>query len=78
MKEAFLIHMNEFDRFLELGLRRMLDPVTEASAPRRRNHPKGKHSPLLLVMAAPSGLTSAVVPVAEPLMGPLRQFRILR
>lgn len=36
MNEAFLVQMNEFDRLLESELRRLLDPVVAAPAPRRR------------------------------------------
>jgi hypothetical protein len=34
--EAFLIHMDDFDRLLELQLRRKLDPLVAAPAPLRR------------------------------------------
>ena len=36
MREAFLIHMNDFDRLLEYHLRRKLDPVVAAPVPPRR------------------------------------------
>lgn len=34
--EAFLIHMDDFDRLLELQLRRRLDPLVAAPVPVRR------------------------------------------
>ena len=46
MWEAFLIQMNDFDRFLELELREMLDPVVATAAPRRRVN----GSPLLTIV----------------------------
>ena len=36
MWEAFLLQMNDFDRFLELQLRQMLDPVVASQPPARR------------------------------------------
>jgi hypothetical protein len=42
LREAFLIHMNdfEFERLLEIKLRQLLDPVTATPAPprKRRGH----------------------------------------
>jgi hypothetical protein len=49
--------MNDFDRFLELNLRRMLDPVVEAPPPGRRRRVGRK--PVLAVMPA-------IEPAAEP------------
>jgi hypothetical protein len=64
--EAFLVQMNDFDRFLEFELRQMLDPVVASGAPRRR--PRRKWRPLLTVVKAPLDLAvvAAVEPVAIP------------
>jgi hypothetical protein len=60
--EAFLLQMNDFDRFLELKLRQMLDPVVATPPPARRRA-KRSPKPILAVDALP--LPVAVhVPVA--------------
>ena len=72
MWEAFLIQMNDFDRFLESELRQMLDPVLASGAPRRRRRNNDGH-PLLTVIKAPLDLAveAAVEPVAIPVsVGP--------
>ena len=56
MWEAFLLQMNDFDRFLELKLRDMLDPVVAVQPPRRRRR---QRQPVLAV------LPPAADPVAE-------------
>lgn len=74
MWEAFLIHMNDFDRFLESELRQMLDQVVATRAPRRgRRNMRGR--PLLAVLApiVPEarvfpGLEAIAVPVAARLV----------
>ena len=65
MWEAFLIHMNDFDRYLESGLRVMLDPVVASGAPRRRRR-TGSGLPLLAVMKAPIELVADALPAVEP------------
>ena len=45
MWEAFLLQMNDFDSFLELELRDMLDPITERRPPARR----GRRRPVLSI-----------------------------
>jgi hypothetical protein len=64
--------MNDFDRFLEFGLRQMLDPVVNPPAPRRRR-PKNTGSPLLAVISAPLEKAAEVLPVVEP----VQPFRVL-
>ena len=61
MWEAFLIQMNDFDRFLEFELRQMLDPVVNPPAPRRRRRTKG--SPVLTIVPPPVEVIVAVEPV---------------
>jgi hypothetical protein len=60
--EAFLLQMNEFDRYLELRLRDMLDPVVEAQPPAR--NVKGRRRPAIeLAGDAAPGVEPVVVPV---------------
>ena len=68
MWEAFLIQMNDFDRFLEFELRQMLDPVVVSGTPRRRTRKKAGDRPLLTVIKAPLDLAleAAVEPVPIP------------
>ncbi len=63
MQEAFLLQMNEFDRFLETQLRRMLDPVVATQPPVRGRRQK---APELILAVEPPELVLAVeaVPVA--------------
>jgi hypothetical protein len=56
LREAFLIHMNDFDRLVEFGLRRMLDPVVASTVPPRRRGASGQSSAPFVV-----GETIAVV-----------------
>jgi len=63
--EAFLVQMNDFDRYLESGLRQMLDPVVAPGAPRRRRR-TGFELPLLAVVKAPIELVAEVLPAVEP------------
>ncbi|TMD96885.1 MAG: hypothetical protein E6I72_08055 [Chloroflexi bacterium] len=66
--------MNDFDRFLELQLRNMLDPVAATPPPDRR----GRHerAPILAVEPpigfvpmgiVPRGVVADVIPASEPL-----------
>jgi hypothetical protein len=57
--------MNDFDRYLESGLRQMLDPVVASGAPRRRRR-TGSGLPLLAVMKAPIELVADALPAVEP------------
>ena len=69
MWEAFLIQMNDFDRFLEFELRQMLDPVVASGTPRRRRRRGANGHPLLTVVKGPLDL--AVVAVVEPVAIPV-------
>ena len=61
MREAFLLQMNYFDRFLEASLTDMLDPVTAVRPPARRGR-KGRRQAVVELLPAPE--TPAVEPVA--------------
>jgi hypothetical protein len=63
--EAFLLQMNDFDQFLELQLRHMLDPVVATSAPARRSRRTKARRPILAV-EAPIDLAVEAIPVVEP------------
>jgi len=65
LEEAFLLQMNEFDRFLETQLRRMLDPVVATRPPPRGRRQKAPEPVVLAV--EPRGLVPAVeaVPVTQ-------------
>ena len=65
--ETFLLQMNEFDRFLELKLRQMLDPVVATRPPTRRGRLKRPQRPILAVVPAAIELAAEAIPV-EPLM----------
>jgi hypothetical protein len=76
LREAFLIQMNDFDRFLEFELRQMLDPVVAMSAPRRGRR-KSSGSPLLAVVSASIDAVVDAMPAVEPVVVPVQPFRIL-
>ena len=76
MWEAFLIQMNDFDRYLESGLRQMLDPVVASGAPRRRRR-SGSGLPLLAVVKAPVELVAEVLPVVEPVALPVQTIQLI-
>jgi hypothetical protein len=67
--EAFLIQMNDFDRFLEFELRQMLDPVVTSGTPRRRSRRQPNGRPLLTVIKAPIDLAAEAV--VEPVVIPV-------
>ncbi len=61
--------MNDFDRFLVLELRQMLDPVVATPAPsRRRRRPDARPSIVLSVEAAPIELAPEAISVDEPIV----------
>jgi hypothetical protein len=68
--EAFLLQMNDFDKFLELELRHLLDPVVAIVAPARGSRRRRARRPILTVEVPVAELTEvitvepAVVPVA--------------
>jgi len=66
MAQAFLIHMGQFDRTLELELARLLDPIVDAPAPRRRRRGGGLRVAVLEV-----GLQVQPVPVVVPIVTPV-------
>ena len=68
MREAFLLQMNDFDRFLELELRRMLDRVVGTVAPARGKHRQRARRPILTV-EVPVVELAEVIPV-EPVVVP--------
>jgi hypothetical protein len=68
MWEAFLVQMDDFDRFLEVELRKMLDPVVATKAPGRPGRRKAGRS-LLALMAGPL----QAIPPAEPVVVPVRR-----
>ncbi len=76
MWEAFLIQMNDFDRYLEKGLRQMLDPVVASGAPRRRRR-TGSELPLLAVVKAPVELVAEALPVVEPVALPVQTIHLI-
>ena len=76
MWEAFLIQMNDFDRYLESGLRQMLDPVVTSGAPRRRRR-TGSGLPLLAVVRVPIELVAEALPAIEPVAVPVQPIHLL-
>jgi hypothetical protein len=59
--------MNDFDKFLDLQLRQMLDPVVATPAPPRGSRrPRGRQ-PILAVEASIE-LASEAIPVGEPVV----------
>lgn len=63
MQEAFLLQMNDYDRFLETQLRRMLDPVVATVPPIRRAR-RVAIEPVLVVVDPPELVqTMEAVPV---------------
>lgn len=71
--EAFLLQMNDFDRFLETQLRQMLDPVTETPAPPFKAHRvRRPRTPLLTVVTVPIELVAAeAAAIGEPAVVPV-------
>ena len=67
MREAFLLQMNDFDRFLERQLRHMLDPVVATPAPSRRLLRKQTRRPMLTV-EVPAGPAPEAITVADPVV----------
>jgi hypothetical protein len=58
--------MNDFDRYLELELKDMLDPITEARPPARR----GRRMPVLTVLPALAEIAGEALP-GEPAVIPI-------
>ncbi len=78
MWEAFLIQMNDFDRYLESELRQMLDPVVDVGAPSRRTRRRDSGLPLLAVVKAPIEKVAEVLPVIDPVAVPVPALQVLR
>jgi hypothetical protein len=66
--EAFLLQMNEFDQFLELKLRQMLDSVVASQPPARKGRLKRLQKPILAVVPAAIGFAAGAIPVVEPVV----------
>ena len=66
MWEAFLLQMNDFDRFLETELKLMLDPVVARRPPTRSGRPKsaGRRAPAPTVVE----LAAEAIPIVEPVV----------
>src|SRR5712692_7372562 len=60
LQDAFLLQMNDFDRFLELELARMLDRVVSTPAPPRSSPPGGR--PVVRPFTAPA---SSIAPLSQ-------------
>ena len=61
--ETFLLQMNDFDQFLEVKLREMLDPVVATKAPARLSRRRRARRPVLTV-EVPAAELPEVIPVA--------------
>jgi hypothetical protein len=61
--------MNDFDRYIEFGLRQMLDPVVCLTAPRRRPL-TSMGSPFLAVISPPLELATEALPGGETVAVP--------
>ena len=72
MWEAFLLQMNEFDRYLEYRLRDMLDPIVEARPPARKV--RGVRKPAIELAGDPVS-AQASEPVVVPV--PVAPLHIL-
>ena len=66
MTQAFLSHMDQLDRILELELARLLDPIVGAAVPPRRRRRGG----LKVVVSDVVGLVEPV-PVVVPIVTPV-------
>lgn len=58
--------MNDFDRFLVLELREMLDPVVATPAPRRRSRRPDARISIVVAAEAPIDLAAEAIPAVEP------------
>lgn len=65
MREAFLVQMNDFDRFLEASLRDMLDLVVRVQPPQRHGR-NGTPQPVVELVPAPETPAFEPVPVTVP------------
>jgi len=67
LREAFLLQMNEFDRFLEIELQHLLDPVVAVQPP-ARGGPKRARKLFLTIVAPAIDLAAEAIPVVEPMV----------
>ena len=58
--------MNDFDRYLELNLRLMLDPVVATPPPSRKGRLSRPQKPILAIVTAAVELPADVIPAIEP------------
>ena len=65
--EAFLLQMNDFDKFLELKLRQMLDPVVASRPPARRGRLGRRRKLTLASERATIELPAESIPAVEPI-----------
>jgi hypothetical protein len=65
--EAFLLQMNDFDRYLEIELKDMLDHVAARRPPARRGRLKPAVEPIKLPVAVERFAVQAI-PVVEPVV----------
>ena len=65
--EAFLLQMNDFDKFLELKLRQMLDPLVGSPPPARRGRLRRPQRPILATETATIELPAESIPAVEPI-----------
>jgi hypothetical protein len=76
--EAFLLQMNDFDRLLEMKLRRMLDPVVVAVPPMRGGKRKRSDQPVPPPEPPLVELALEVIPVRlEPIAIPVSATHLL-
>ncbi|HET7421625.1 MAG TPA: hypothetical protein VFL27_14700 [Candidatus Dormibacteraeota bacterium] len=75
MWETFLLQMNDFDRFLEIELQELLDPVVDRRPPTRRGRSDRAGVPPIVVET----LVPEPVPVVEQVVVafPVAQARSL-
>lgn len=64
MQEAFLLQMNDFDRFLETQLRQMLDPVVATQPPGRARRRKAGEPVIVVLDQTELVVVPDAVPVA--------------
>ncbi len=65
MDEALLLQMNDFDRHLELGLQRMLDPVVSAEPPARGVRRRVRTARPVLAVEPAGELVAEAIPVRD-------------
>jgi hypothetical protein len=68
--EAFLLQMNDFDKFLDRQLRHMLDRVVATPAPpRRTRRPRARQRILAIEASIETGaFAPQAIPVVEPVV----------